>query len=133
MKRMKNILAIGAASLMLAAPLAFAAPAGARADIPFEFQLDGRTFDAGAYRFEATQWNGVVALVDSDGRKHLMMTSPLGNPNAVAKPKLVFVQTRSGLSLSEIWTPAAPGGYRISIPPPARGARVEVALSLSNY
>jgi hypothetical protein len=125
--------ALGAASLSLAAPSAFAAAFGARADIPFSFQLEGKTFDAGAYRFEATPWQSVIAMVGPSGQTHLMMTSPLGNPNKSVDPKLIFIRSRGGLCLSEIWINSGPGGHKVPTPPAARGAHLEIALSLANH
>jgi hypothetical protein len=122
MTRLTMLLAIGAL-------IVSAATIGARAQIPFAFQLNGKTFDAGNYKFESTQWHGVVAMVDAAGHKTLVASTPLGNPNTTVDPKLSFVRTKAGMSLSEVWINAGTGGYKLATPPAASGETVEVALA----
>lgn len=122
MTRLMMLLAIGAMAVS-------AATSGARALIPFAFQSNGKTYEAGSYRFEATQWHGVVAMVDAAGHTTLMGTTPLGNPNKPVQAKLNFVRTKAGLSLSEVWINAGTGGYKLATPAAATGETVEVALA----
>ena len=115
--------------LAIVAMVVSAAPIGARAQIPFAFQLNGKTFEAGTYRFEATPWNGIVAMEGPTGHKTLLLTTPMGNPYKPADPRLAFVRTKKGMSLSEVWMNTGPGGHKLATPRPAAGESVEIALA----
>jgi len=129
--------AVGSIVVVLAMTVALsAAPAhsGARADIPFAFQLNGKTFAPGVYTFASAPTRGMLTMTGPDGRQYMMMSSALGDPNKqVFDPRLSFVKTNNGLMLNEVWISAGFGGHRIQQPAPATGQRVEIALAMLRY
>jgi hypothetical protein len=115
-----------AAVLLVTASVALAADARARAEVPFAFEANGRSFQPGTYYFESGVWHGVLAISDANGNKFLMAVVPMGNPNKPVTPQLRFVRTSAKCALSEVWMSSGAGGHKFTAPAP--GTRVEIAL-----
>jgi hypothetical protein len=102
----------------------------ARADVPFAFVVNGTYYASGQYQFEVGHWNGVIVLVDPSGSKHLMTVTPLGNPyKPVDTPRLSFIRTGAGMTLSEVWVNGGTGGHKLPTPKPQTTDKVEIALA----
>jgi|WetSurMetagenome_2_1015567.scaffolds.fasta_scaffold492078_2 hypothetical protein len=129
---MKHALWLLALLLSAAAVLTSAAsfnPTIARAEVPFAFVANGKTFAPGNYQIEAGYWSGIIALVDASGNKHLMAVTPLGDPSMSVNPRLCFVRTGAGMALSEVWVSSGTGGQRLNGPKPLANDKVEIALA----
>lgn len=99
-------------SFVLAAGLAAAvaltgSPASAadlRADIPFSFQMGGKTLPAGTYQVSTSQ--GVLGVTGYEGGA-FVMTNRLeenGVETVWQGPTLVFEKSGGGYALTEVWT-----------------------------
>ena len=108
----KNVAVRVMAMLTITFLFAFAAIADTRApvNIPFEFELHGKTLPAGRYEVATSTSSGVVSLVDPNGKQYASLSMPLGNPNAGKfDSKIVFVYDGDIYQLTEVWMREAVG------------------------
>lgn len=118
--------------VMAAVALTFAMATGALAvtrapaNIPFDFEYRGQVMPAGRYTFETSYGAGVLLVIDSTGRPHAALGSPLGNPNVTRPSKVVFHFDGERYQLAEVWLTGA-GGKKINYKP-----RVPAVTSKAN-
>jgi len=93
-----------ATTLCLAAQLT-AAPLSVtpmRAEIPFAFQMAGKTYAPGTYFFSASVEKGMVAITDADGNSRLSFAVSTGSAWDWSNSKIVFVNDGGVKRVSEI-------------------------------
>lgn len=84
-------------------------------DIPFEFNVAGKTYGAGKYtigRFNPAE-PGILILKKKDGGvKKIFLTQNVKSKTGVENARVVFSKAGGSYSLSEIWTGDTEGGLR---------------------
>ena len=114
-KLFSSVRAIVAAGLLACSLLpASAAPAAAIANIPFEFEVDGKMMPAGRYTVSEGMHRNVIQLTDNNGRAVMFATSELGDPSKIQKSRLVFERGDRGYQMAEIWISSMPTGKALS-------------------
>lgn len=88
---------------------------GVRVNIPFEFTVAGKTFEAGKYSFRPLQENdSVFRISELEGRFNLVcLTHSVQSTIPKAKPMLVFHRYGTRYFLSQIWGAGATSGRQI--------------------
>jgi hypothetical protein len=105
-------------------------PAALKAEIPFDFVVDGTIARAGTYKFQDTGMRNVLGLVDSGNRwLKLMPGIPVGNPNGTQAPRVVFLKQGATYTLSQVWMNGRPGCQFNQ--PKSDPGHVHVAINLS--
>jgi hypothetical protein len=129
-KNLRFAIILSALAVLL---IAAAAPVAAshtlsRANIPFDFVLNGKAMPAGTYQFQSGEWKGLMSVFDREGRRHMLPVMPLGSPGVLQNPRVVFERAGATYRLSEIWfsngiagraslprTKGAPAGVQVAI------------------
>jgi hypothetical protein len=105
--------------------------AAARADVPFDFVVDGKIMKAGTYKFQTTTFMGVLVLAEHNGRLMTYLPGvPVGNPNARTNPRIVFLKQGGTYTLNQIWMHGIGAGHQLATPKADPG-HVHVAVNLS--
>lgn len=119
MKRQIVLSATLALLALLALP-AYAQGPTIRVNVPFEFNLDDKTYPAGEYAFSALKEN-VIAL-EKDGRMKvgLFLANPVTGRNHGAQVR--FQCYERSCFLSQVWIPGLDDGFQ------ARRSRTEVEV-----
>jgi hypothetical protein len=106
----RNVMLCGLLAI-IALPIGAAPRGSAKADIPFNFEVNGKAQPAGEYIFSPGPFNGMITVQSPEGKLLLsFLYKPLGNPNQRVEPKLVFDRTDTGYALSQVWMSAIPAG-----------------------
>ena len=93
-----------AAFVVMTAPGAAASDlAAARVSVPFAFDLNGKQFEAGHYRFESRPGSGILTLAPENGAPHMLLGRPLSNAEKNFESKLVFYFVDNTYYLAEVW------------------------------
>lgn len=106
---MKKQIAVAVALLaaVVAAGPCYAQATGVQGNVPFAFQVGGKTMPAGEYRVERVSIPDesilIIRCTDS-GDAALAPTLSVDAKNGAAQPKLVFHKYRNIYFLSEVWT-----------------------------
>ncbi len=109
----RNLIKIGLVSLFMAVATVVSAQAQVsqiyRAEIPFDFSVNGVEFKAGSYSIRMLNSNtnsGPVILQGRTGGDHRILSSGSGGSRSKGNEgKLVFVQIGTSYSLKEVLTP----------------------------
>jgi len=121
---------VGVLSLLLAAASAFAQSRAIRADVPFNFTVNGTSMPAGPYTVSKTA-NGINALlIQSDNGKAVKLVMPqrVESANNTDRTKLVFhcYSGRDHCFLYQLWEEGAKAGQQL----PKTSLEKEVAAAL---
>ena len=130
MKTRNSTFALFVAAAVLIAAIAIPAAAqilAARADIPFAFEVNGKTMPAGMYTVSAGS-NRALTITDNNGHFAITFSQPTESRHDVEQPKLVFHRTGSRYDLTELYFSSGRSGYQLPAPKHA-GDMVEVALT----
>ena len=73
-----------------------------KAEIPFAFQMGGRTYPAGTYVFSASAEKGMVAITDADGHSRFSFAVSTGDAWDWSDSKIVFVNDGGVKRVSEV-------------------------------
>jgi len=120
-------------SLMIAA-VAMAAVAGEakaqsmKVEVPFSFQVSGKTMAPGSYLVSTRTNSGIpmFRLLNTDSRTPVLaMASQTRDQSGPAK--LVFRCGEGGCALAQVWTGTA-GAYNLNLPKAAPGARAMIEI-----
>lgn len=123
--KMFNWLRGAALAGSMIAMTASAAPYGStRANIPFDFDLAGKTMPAGRYEFRPGDFGGTLDVTGPQG-KVTVIAVPAGNPNSATDPQLVFDKTDSGYRLKRVWVTGVPVGSEIPAPKSAKAVSAQ--------
>lgn len=117
MKLMHSICAFAAAATLIAGTAVANTPAkSAKADVPFEFVVNGNTLPAGQYTFMAPNAAGVVSIQEKN-RETTVMTfgTRVYTPVGKEKPQLVFVKKDGKMHLSQVLTQSSQGGVQFQV------------------
>jgi cytolysin (calcineurin-like family phosphatase) len=87
------------------------------ANIPFSFNVDGKTFSAGLYsvtRLNPQSDKAALAIKSADGNmSKVVLTVPVQAGEAQESAKLVFSRYGEEYFLSQVWTPADNTGLEL--------------------
>ena len=86
-----------------------------RADVPFQFSVNGKTADPGEYFLSATQ-EKTLAVRDHEGRLVAMVMTTALDDFHVQSPKLVFRHVGDRYYLSQVWLNNAGDGREVRVP-----------------
>ena len=106
---------VGVLGLLLFAGSAFAQNRVVRADIPFDFQVNGHTMPAGTYIVGRTLSNAPTLIVQNTNTKAvaLVMTNSVQSAKPAEKTKLVFRVNGDRYSLYRIWVAGQESGREV--------------------
>ncbi len=112
---------LAVAALVAAAGIASAQTM--KADVPFSFQVGGKTFASGLYRVQLSGDRVVIAiLAEKSNRGMLTTTYPGGDPKASwrasGQPVLSFRCSGGECALTSVWM-GVPGDPALGIPAPS--------------
>ncbi len=116
MKYVKLLLVLMMA-LVLGIPMVHAQSieATVRADVPFQFSVNGKTADAGEYFLSTTQ-EKALAIRDGEGKLITMVLTTGLDDSRVQAPKLVFRQVGDRYYLSQVWLNNGGYGRELRVP-----------------
>jgi hypothetical protein len=108
-----KLVALVATAALAAAPSVFAADV-LKADVPFPFQVEGKTLPAGAYQFSIEVMSNVVDVhggspPDAALAPILTRMAARPHPGPSEHAHIVFDKVGSTYTLSELWEPGADG------------------------
>jgi hypothetical protein len=84
-------------------------------DIPFEFNVAGKTYGAGKYtieRFNPAEPGMLILKKKDGGVKKIFLTQNVKSKTGVENARVVFSKAGDSYSLSEIWTGDKEGGLQ---------------------
>src|SRR5579864_8266273 len=86
-------------------------------DVPFNFVAGGRSLPAGEYRVSrAFLWSDDGWSSRSSKHSAVFITNEVRSPNKAHKPSMVFIHTRDGYSLAQIWI-SEHAGHELQLSP----------------
>lgn len=87
------------------------------ANIPFSFNVAGKTFPAGSYtvtRLNPQSDKAALAIRSADGQlSKIVITTPVHGAHAEETSKLIFNRYADQYFLSQVWTPADSTGLAV--------------------
>ena len=118
MKRNTHVLAAVAGLLVTLSVPMCAQRIRLKADIPFEFMVNGKVMPAGTYRIEEQPGDSgrrnVVAVIDEARRRTaVFLTQPETSVNVQDQARLLFTHYGSRYFLSQIWDMGSNEGLRV--------------------
>ncbi len=89
-------------------------------DVPFNFVAGGKSLPAGEYRVSrAFVWDDGGWRIRGSKDSAAVMTNEVESLHKAHRPSMVFVQTRDGYSLVQIWT-SEHEGHQLQLMPSVR-------------
>jgi hypothetical protein len=120
----RHALSLISLSLLLMAGSAIAQNRPVRANVPFDFTVEGKTVPAGTYTIgKLGRTPEMLLLWSNDGLNMIVGSNAAENRNGANKTKLVFNRYKDQYFLSEIWVEGATNGRHI----PKTGREKELA------
>jgi len=125
----KHLFALLGLGLLLASTAAYAQTINMRADVPFDFVVNGSTLPSGEYTIRSTNSAGRVLSLSGAAQGPLFfLANTCRSTQASAQTKLVFIHDRDGYLLSEMWVEGNSTGIQL---PKSRRAR-QIADSVTS-
>jgi hypothetical protein len=120
----KHLFALLGLGLLLASAPVYAQTITLKADVPFDFVVNGHTLPSGEYTIRSANSSGrVLSLSGAEkGKKRLLffVANTCRSNTTSEQSKLVFIHDRDGYSLSEMWVAGNTTGIQL---PNSRRAR----------
>ena len=117
----KHLFALLGLGLLLAIAPAYAQTINLKADVPFDFVVNGSALPSGEYIIRSTNSSGrVLSLSGAAEGPMFFVANSCRSTKASAQTKLVFIHDRDGYFLSEMWVEGNTSGIQL---PKGRRAR----------
>jgi hypothetical protein len=117
----KHLFALLGLGLLLASAPAYAQTINLKADVPFDFVVNGSALPSGEYIIRSTNSAGrVLSLSGAAEGPRFFMANTCRSTKASGQTKLVFIHDRDGYFLSEMWVEGSTTGIQL---PKSRRAR----------
>jgi len=117
----KHLFALLGLGLLLASAAAHAQTINLKADVPFDFVVNGSTMPSGEYTIRSTNSSArVLSLSGAAEGPTFLIANSCRSTKASAQTKLVFIHDRDGYFLSEMWVEGNTTGIQLPKSPRAR-------------
>jgi hypothetical protein len=114
---LRIFLMFSALAILAAMPVQAQSSNRQTANIPFSFNVDGKTFPAGLYdvtRLNPQSDKAALAIKSADGQlSKVVLTMPVQASKTLESAKLVFNRYGDQYFLSQVWTPADNTGLEL--------------------
>lgn len=90
------------AALALAMPVFAHIPMRTRANVPFDFEVNGRVLPAGHYTFESPRYDGVLVIRGEDGNAVMTPIVAVADTKEGKAPGISFSKRHGRVKLKEI-------------------------------
>jgi hypothetical protein len=108
---MMSLASVLAALVVASVPAA--AITAARVNIPFDFTVNGKMHQAGAYVVRSERIHGLLDFTDQQGKSFSVLTSPTASPLAEAKSCLQFRAKGAERALAAVYLPGVENGFQL--------------------
>jgi hypothetical protein len=100
----KHLFALLGLGLLLASAPVYAQTINLKADVPFDFVVNGHTLPSGEYTIRSGNSAGpVLSLSGAEAGPMFFVANTCRSSKESAQTKLVFIHDRDGYFLSEMW------------------------------
>jgi hypothetical protein len=100
----KHLFVLLGLGLLLASAPVYAQTINLKADVPFDFVVNGHTLPSGEYTIRSGNSAGrVLSLSGAEAGPMFFMANTCRSSKESAQTKLVFIHDRDGYFLSEMW------------------------------
>lgn len=115
----KHLLALFGLGLLLATASAYAQSIIVKANVPFDFVVNGKTLTAGEYRIGSMDSGGDVMSIRAEDRNATMLAllHSCGSLEASSRTKLVFHRYKDRYFLAQVWVKGDTSGRELAVSP----------------
>ena len=111
----KHLFALLGLGLLLASAPVYAQTINLKADVPFDFVVNGHTLPSGEYTIRPANSSGrVLSLSGAEEGLLFFVANTCRSNIASAQSKLVFIHDRNGYFLSEMWVEGNTTGIQLA-------------------